>query len=58
MEATQDHLVYLDNLRASGVVNMFGAGVYLQDNFELERREASAVLKEWMSSFGERHPNG
>ena len=51
------HLTYLDDLRESGVTNMFGAGQYIEATFsELNRREASTILGYWMESFGERHP--
>ena len=33
---TDEHLEYLDDLRESGVTNMFGAGSYLEDNFCLK----------------------
>jgi hypothetical protein len=49
---TDEHLEYLDDLRVSGVTNMFGAGVYLQDEFGLSRNDARTVLKFWMESFG------
>lgn len=39
--ATQEHLEFLDDLRASGSVNMFG--------------DAKSVLLEWMETFNERH---
>ena len=32
---------------------MFGAGVYLQYEFGLEKREAREILAKWMKSFGE-----
>ncbi|NIV34548.1 MAG: hypothetical protein GWN58_35335 [Anaerolineae bacterium] len=50
-----EYFEYLDILRESGVTNMFGAGVYLQDEFGLDKREARQVLLEWMQSFAERH---
>ena len=51
------HLTYLDDLRESGVTNMYGAGQYLFATFsELERGEEATVLGYWMESFGERHP--
>ena len=52
---TDEHLFYLDDLRESGVINMFGAGPYLQDEFELTRKEANQVLSYWMRTFSERH---
>jgi hypothetical protein len=46
---------YLDGLRESGVCNMFGARPYLQEAFNLPKNEASAILSEWMATFGQRH---
>jgi hypothetical protein len=45
---------YLDDLRESGEVNMFGSGAYLQSEFGLSRHEAKVVVMEWMKTFGER----
>ena len=45
---------YLDQLRQSGEINMFGAMPYLQREFpELawDRRRASQVLQAWMDSY-------
>lgn len=47
---------YLDTLRESGVTNMWGAGVYLEHEFDFDREQASAWLLEWMDTFSERHP--
>jgi hypothetical protein len=40
---------YLNRLRDSGVVNMFGAGEYLEMNYEMDRHTARKVLLEWMA---------
>ncbi len=48
---------YLDDLRESGVVNMFGARPYVAREFGLSSQEASAVLSEWMKTFSDRHPS-
>ena len=48
---TVEHFLFLDNLRESGVTNMWGAGPYLQDEFNLEEREASPILFAWMKTF-------
>ena len=58
MSQLDTYFEYLDKLRESGVVNMFGAGAYLQRDWELSRAEATTVLKEWMTTFGKRHPKG
>ncbi len=54
-ETTTEYFEYLDDLRESGVTNMFGAGAFLQENFGIDRREAGAVLSMWMKTFSERH---
>jgi hypothetical protein len=48
---------YLEQLRASGRTNMFGAAPYLMSRFGLERREAESVLLDWMDAH-ERAPAG
>jgi hypothetical protein len=47
-----EHFEYLDALRESGVTNMFGAGAYLEDHFDLSKNDARDILFEWMDSFG------
>ena len=46
---------YLDALREIGAVNMFGAGQYIEDAFDLKKSEARYLLGEWMRTFSERH---
>lgn len=48
---TAEHSDFLMDLRESGETNMFGAAPYLQEEFDLSRAEARAVLIEWMESF-------
>lgn len=55
-KVAQEHLEFLDNLRASGETNMFGAAPYLEDQFKLSKKDAREVLAHWMKTFGERHP--
>ena len=52
---TDEYLEYLDELRESGVTNMFGAGSYLEEEFGLTRNDARTVLMYWMNTFG--NPN-
>lgn len=49
----KDMHVFLNDLRDSGVTNMFGASPYLQKEFGLEKGEARQVLANWMQSFSE-----
>ena len=54
---TQERVnIYLDDLRESGITNMYGAGSYIQDTFGLDMKTAHAMLAEWMRTFAERHP--
>lgn len=51
----EEVFVYLDELRESGVTNMFGAGPYVEDEFDVDRRTARSLVVEWMETFDERH---
>lgn len=44
-------LAYLDTLRESGAVNMFGAGPYVQRQFGVDRRTAQEWVLYWMATF-------
>lgn len=48
---TNIYWVYLENLRRSGVTNMYGAGPYLQAEFGLSRQEARDILIDWMKNY-------
>jgi hypothetical protein len=49
----KEYFEYLDDLRGSGVTNIYGAGVYLREAFDLDLREANDVLSKWMKTFDE-----
>jgi len=56
---TEEQMVFLDNLRESGVTNMFGASTYVAEHFpELTECEARKVTAQWMQTFSKRHPEG
>lgn len=55
MATKHQMFLYLDDLRDSGVTNMFGARPYLMKAFDLPPSRAGAVLKEWMLTFSQRH---
>lgn len=50
-KTTNKYWIYLENLRKSGVVNMYGATPYLQKAFDLSKDEAIKVLTEWMNKY-------
>jgi len=47
----EEYYEYLNALRESGVVNMFGAGAYLQERFDLSRYDAKVILLAWMEQY-------
>ena len=49
---TDEHLDYLDELRESGVTNMYGARPYLIREFSEDRKVSALILTYWMESFG------
>jgi len=54
MDITQDQVnIFLDNLRESGVTNMFGAGSYIQEEFGVTKYDAQRFLIKWMETFGD-----
>jgi hypothetical protein len=53
---TEEHFIYLDDLRESGVTNMYGGGAYLAEEFDIPKRDASKYLVHWMETFTDRHP--
>lgn len=52
---TDEHLEYLDDLRESGVTNMFSAGSYVKRDFGVTNQEAGSIVGYWMDTFSERH---
>jgi hypothetical protein len=53
----EEHLLYLDDLRKSGVTNMFGAVPYILLEYpDLSEQQAKKVLIYWMKTFSDRHP--
>lgn len=50
-EGMNEYFNYLEDLRRSGITNMFGAAPYLAEAFDLEMREARKILSSWMSNY-------
>lgn len=52
---TEDMLWFLDDLRESGVTNMFGARPYILEEYDkLNEDESGELLTYWMKSFSSR----
>ena len=45
-----EHKEFLDDLRDTNEVNMFGAAPYLVDFFDISKTEARVILKEYMTA--------
>jgi hypothetical protein len=50
-ELEQEALGFLNDLRESGVTNMFGARPYVKEEFGLDDRESKRLLMLWMDNF-------
>lgn len=46
-----EYFEYLDDLRAVGATNMFGAAPYVASAFLIPRAEAHVVLSLWIKTF-------
>ncbi len=42
---------FLDNLRESGITNMFGATPYLVAEFGIDKKAAAVLLMAWMQQY-------
>lgn len=47
----EDYFNYLDELRESGVTNMFGAADYLVAEYGIGKNEARKILAAWMKQY-------
>ena len=53
---TDEHLKFLDDLKMSGVINMFEAWGYVEDQFDLDHEQAKQTVIYWVETFSDRHP--
>ena len=56
VDSTVREIVYefLDELRESGAVNMFGATLDLQEEFGFDRSTCRSLLSDWMTQYEEK----
>lgn len=52
-----EYFRFLNRLRESGKINMFGASPYLAEVYDLTEREARKILTEWMDWVNENPDN-
>ena len=48
---SESYKQFLDDLRESGSINMFGAPAVLQQEFGLTKDQALDIVKTWMKEF-------
>ena len=51
MKTTNKYWIYLEELRRSGITNMYGAGPFLAENFDLDPYVAKLILVDWMKNY-------
>lgn len=60
MQLTQEELTeyfnFIDDLRESGRINMFGAGSYLEEEYPLTKKDARTVMLGWIETFSKEDP--
>ena len=49
----KEYYLYLEELRQSGITNMYGAAPYLAEEFNLKIRDAREILCNWMNNYEE-----
>jgi hypothetical protein len=47
----QEVFMFLDELRSTGSINMFGAAPLIEEFFGVDRQLARRFLKDWMKSY-------
>ena len=52
-EISNEVFLYLEELRESGVTNMFGAHRYVMEDFEISKPLAMKLVKTWMDRYDE-----
>lgn len=57
-EQVHEMFVWLDDLRASGAVNMFGASPLLAQAFSIDKTLARQVWAAWAEAFGTQDGRG
>ena len=50
-EQEKEVMGYLNELRDTGITNMYGAAKYIEDRFSLDRVEAKRIHVLWMENF-------
>jgi hypothetical protein len=57
MSSDSEYSEFLEQLRQSGKINMFGAAPYLMSAFGLPRKDAIQILCDWMENYDRNEHN-
>ena len=49
----KEYYVFLEDLRESGITNMFGSPQFLRDTFDVGRRTSMKIVASWMENYKE-----
>lgn len=49
----EEYYKFLEALRRTGVCNMYGAGIYLKECYNITDEEAGGILANWMENYDE-----
>ena len=52
-EDWEEYYKFLEALRRTGVCNMYGAAIYLEECYNLSTKEARDILANWMENYNE-----
>ena len=50
-EEWEEYYKFLEAIRRTGAVNMWGASVYLEEAFELSKNLSRAILVNWINNY-------
>ena len=53
MQNVREEFAFLNRLRESGDVNMFGASPYVEEAFDVDRNTAKEIVGAWMRWISE-----
>ena len=56
-EISNEVFLYLEELRESGVTNMYGAHLYVMEDFEVNKSMAIKLVKTWMDNYNKKENN-
>lgn len=52
-ESWEKYYIFLEALRRTGVCNMYGASIYLEEVFQISKELSKKVLASWMDNYSQ-----